>query len=105
MEIICNAVSAASRDPRFDPVTEDELDDITYSVDVLGEAEPISDMSQLDVRRYGVIVERGGRRGLLLPDLAGVDTPEEQVSIAKRKAGIEEDEPVTLKRFEVVRHL
>jgi len=105
MEIICNAVSAASRDPRFDPVTEDELDGITYSVDVLSEAEPISDISQLDVRRYGVIVESGGRRGLLLPDLSGVDTPEEQVSIARRKAGIREDEPVTLKRFEVVRHL
>ena len=103
-EILTNAISACSRDPRFDPVTIDELDDLEYSVDVLGEPERIFDVKQLDVRKYGVIVENGGRRGLLLPDLEGVDTVEEQIAIAKRKAGIRPDEKVALWRFEVVRH-
>ena len=103
-EILNNAISACSRDPRFDPVRVDELDDLEYSVDVLGESERIFDTKDLDVKRYGVIVENGGRRGLLLPDLEGVDTVEEQISIAKRKAGIRADEKVALWRFEVVRH-
>lgn len=103
-EILQNAISACSRDPRFDPVTVDELDDIEYSVDVLGEPERIFDVKDLDVKRYGVIVENGGRRGLLLPDLEGVDTVEEQIAIAKRKAGIRPDEKVALWRFEVIRH-
>lgn len=103
-EILTNAISACSRDPRFDPVTVDELDDIEYSVDVLGEPERIFDIKQLDVHRYGVIVENGARRGLLLPDLEGVDTVAEQIAIAKRKAGIRPDEKVALWRFEVVRH-
>ncbi|MBR4641984.1 MAG: AmmeMemoRadiSam system protein A [Selenomonadaceae bacterium] len=103
-EILMNAISACSRDPRFDPVTIDELDDIEYSVDVLGEPERIFDVKDLDVKRYGVIVENGGRRGLLLPDLEGVDTVEEQIAIAKRKAGIRPDEKVVLWRFEVIRH-
>ncbi|MBR0102122.1 MAG: AmmeMemoRadiSam system protein A, partial [Selenomonadaceae bacterium] len=103
-EILQNAISACSRDPRFSPVTADELDDIEYSVDVLGEPERIFDVKALDVRRYGVIVENGGRRGLLLPDLEGIDTVEEQIAIAKRKAGIRADEKVALWRFEVVRH-
>ncbi|MBQ3434614.1 MAG: AMMECR1 domain-containing protein, partial [Selenomonadaceae bacterium] len=77
---------------------------IEYSVDVLGEPERIFDVKALDVRRYGVIVENGGRRGLLLPDLEGIDTVEEQIAIAKRKAGIRADEKVALWRFEVVRH-
>lgn len=103
-EILNNAVSAAVRDPRFAPVTEDELPELIYSVDVLGEREPIDSPEQLDVRRYGVIVERGRRRGLLLADLAGVDTPEQQIAIARQKADIAPDEPVSLWRFEVVRH-
>ena len=103
-EILQNAISACSRDPRFEPVTADELDDIEYSVDVLGEPERIFDTKALDVRRYGVIVENGGRRGLLLPDLEGIDTVEEQIAIAKRKAGIRPDEKVSLWRFEVIRH-
>ena len=103
-EILTNAISACSRDPRFDPVTVDELDDLEYSVDVLGEPERIFDVKQLDVKRYGVIVENGGRRGLLLPDLEGVDTVAEQIAIAKRKGGIRADEKVALWRFEVVRH-
>lgn len=104
-EILTNAVSAAVRDPRFEPVTEAELPQLVYSVDVLGEPEPIASEAQLDVKRYGVIVEQGRRRGLLLPDLAGVDTPAEQIAIAKEKAGIAPDEAVRLLRFEVVRHI
>lgn len=103
-EILENAISACSRDPRFEPVTVDELDDIEYSVDVLGEPERIFDIKQLDVKRYGVIVENGTRRGLLLPDLEGIDTVEEQIAIVKRKAGIRPDEKVALWRFEVIRH-
>ena len=103
-EILNNAISACSRDPRFNPVTVEELDDIEYSVDVLGEPERIFSIDDLNVRRYGVIVENGGRRGLLLPDLEGVDTVEEQIAIAKRKAGIRPEEKVALWRFEVIRH-
>ncbi len=103
-EILQNAVSAAAFDPRFSPVTQEELPELVYSVDVLADAEKISSPDQLDVTRYGVIVENGGRRGLLLPNLEGVDTVQEQIEIAKRKAGIEPDEKVSLSRFEVVRH-
>jgi len=103
-EIIDNAISACSRDPRFDEVQADELADIVYSVDVLGPLQDIKGPQQLDVARYGVVVANGTRRGLLLPDLDGVDTVEQQIAIARRKAGIEPDEPVTLQRFEVVRH-
>ena len=103
-EILQNAISACSRDPRFEPVEVDELDDIEYSVDVLGDPERIFSVKDLDVRRYGVIVENGNRRGLLLPDLEGVDTVEEQIAIAKRKANIRADEKVSLWRFEVIRH-
>ena len=104
-EIVENAVSASTKDPRFSPVTEDELSELEINVDVLSEAEPIASEAELDVKRYGVIVENGYRRGLLLPDLEGVDTVAEQVSIARRKAGISPGEPVKLFRFEVVRHV
>ncbi len=104
-EIIRNAVSAAARDPRFDPVRPGELAELEVSVDVLGEPEDIASEKELDVKRYGVIVRRGARRGLLLPDLEGVDTVEQQVSIARQKAGIAPGEPVSLQRFEVVRHV
>ncbi len=103
-EIIANAVSAAARDPRFDPIRPEELRWLEISVDVLGEAEDIASEAELDVKRYGVIVSRGRRRGLLLPDLDGVDTVAQQVAIARRKAGIGPEEPVALQRFEVVRH-
>ncbi len=103
-EIMHNAVSAGTGDPRFDPVEEDELDALVYSVDVLGEAVPIESIMQLDAARYGVIVTRGHRRGLLLPNLEGVDTPEQQVAIALQKAGIRKDDAYTMERFEVVRH-
>ena len=104
-EIVSNAVSAATRDPRFDPVRPEELKWLEISVDVLSKPERISGTDQLDVKRYGVIVSSGGRRGLLLPDLDGVDTVEEQVDIARRKGGIPEGAPLTLERFEVKRHV
>ena len=103
-EIVQNAVSACSRDSRFAPVRVDELDSLEYSVDVLGEPEAISSPAELDVKRYGVIVSCGGRRGLLLPDLDGVDTVEQQIDIARQKGGIGSREKYTLERFEVVRH-
>jgi len=104
-EILQNGISACSRDPRFDPVQPDELDFLEYSVDVLGDAEPIDSPAQLDPKRYGVIVTKGWKRGLLLPNLDGVDTVEYQLAIAKQKAGIRPgDANVQLERFEVVRH-
>jgi len=103
-ETVSNAISAATRDHRFRPVTPRELDDLDYSVDILTHPEPVGDVSQLDARRYGVIVESGWRRGLLLPDLEGVDSPEQQIEICRMKAGIGPDEPVKLYRFEVRRY-
>ncbi|MBR0171473.1 MAG: AmmeMemoRadiSam system protein A [Lachnospiraceae bacterium] len=104
-EIIENAISASTRDPRFDAVTIDELSSLEYSVDVLGETEPVDSEDMLDVKRYGVIVTKGMKRGLLLPNLDGVDTVAEQLAIAKRKAGLSPDEKgCRLERFEVVRH-
>lgn len=103
-EIRDNAISSATRDPRFSPVSTDELDRLTYSVDVLGEPEDIADISHLDPGVYGVIVSSGQKSGLLLPDLEGVDTAEEQVRIASMKAGIKPGEPVRLQRFKVTRH-
>lgn len=103
-EIIHNAVSAGTHDPRFDSVTEEELLRLTYSVDVLGKPEAIHSPAELNPMRYGVIVRSGERCGLLLPGLAGVDTADRQIEIALGKAGIARDEPYTLERFEVVRH-
>ncbi len=103
-EVIQNAISAATRDPRFPPVRPDELDDLEISVDILGEPEPVQSLADLDPVQYGVIVERGNRRGLLLPNLEGVDTVEEQVDIALRKAGIRPGEPYRLYRFRVERY-
>jgi AmmeMemoRadiSam system protein A len=104
-EIIQNAVSAGRNDPRFQPVEEEELPWIIYDVDVLGKSEPIQSMKELDVKRYGVIVTHRRKRGLLLPNLEGVNTPEQQVSIALQKANISTKEAFTMERFEVVRHL
>jgi AmmeMemoRadiSam system protein A len=105
-EVIQNAISASTRDPRFPPIVPEELADLDINVDVLGEPEPVGSMEDLDPRRYGVIVQsaRDWRRGLLLPDLEGVDTVEYQVDIARRKAGIRPNEPIELYRFEVVRY-
>ena len=104
-EIIRNAIEAAGYDPRFLPVEESELKDLEISVDVLGEPEPVDSIEELDAKKYGVIVEKDLHRGLLLPDLEGVDTPQEQIAIAKKKAGImESDTDVILHRFQVKRH-
>jgi len=104
-EIMNNAVSSGTRDPRFPTVREDELSSLVYSVDVLSPPQPVSDKSTLDVLRYGVIVTSGRKRGLLLPNLEGVDTVDSQIHIACQKAGIGRNESYTLERFEVVRHL
>jgi AmmeMemoRadiSam system protein A len=103
-EVVRNAISAATCDPRFARVSEHELNNLEYSVDVLSPPEAIADKSMLDPKRYGVIVQAGGRRGLLLPDLEGVDTAEAQLSIAMQKAGIAPGAPVKLFRFEVKRY-
>lgn len=103
-EVISNAISSATRDPRFEPVTEDELKDLEYSVDILTKPEPVPDETHLDPKKYGVIVQAGWRRGLLLPDLEGVDSAKYQIDICRQKGGIGPDEPVRLYRFEVKRY-
>lgn len=104
-EIQANVIAAGTRDPRFSPVTPDELDVLVYNVDVLGPLEPVDASTDLDPARYGVVVSTDdGRRGLLLPDLPGIASVEEQLAIARRKGGIAPNEPVQLARFEVVRH-
>jgi AmmeMemoRadiSam system protein B/AmmeMemoRadiSam system protein A len=103
-EVITNAISSATRDPRFPPVAPDELEHLDYSVDVLTRPEPVESKDRLDPKKYGVIVECGWRRGLLLPDLEGVDTVDYQIDICRMKAGIAPDEPVKLYRFEVKRY-
>ena len=102
-EIVANAISSATQDPRFIPVGVSELDDLEYSVDVLTGPEPVKSVDQLDPKKYGVIVECGFRRGLLLPDLEGVDTVDEQIMICRAKAGISDGEPIKLYRFQVKR--
>jgi len=103
-EIISNAISSATRDPRFPPVAPEELEHLEYSVDVLTKPKPIKNKKELDSRKYGVIVECGFRRGLLLPDLEGVDTVDEQIDICRMKAGIDSSESINLYRFEVQRY-
>lgn len=103
-EIIHNAVSAATRDPRFSPVSLDELQDIDISVDVLGKPEAVASASELNPKKYGVIVMSHARTGLLLPDLEGVDTVEQQINIAKEKAGIPPQIQPDLYRFTVDRY-
>ncbi|MDR3255695.1 MAG: AmmeMemoRadiSam system protein A [Synergistaceae bacterium] len=103
-EILANAISASTRDPRFDPMTADELDSAVFSVDVLSEPEQIQDLSLLDPAKWGVIVSSGFRRGVLLPDLDGVDTVEAQLDIAARKAGIRDVGSASIERFSVDRY-
>ncbi len=103
-EIITNAISSATRDPRFSPIIPNELNDLDYSVDVLTAPELIDSQDQLDPKKYGVIVEAGFRRGLLLPDLEGVDIVGHQIDICRQKAGIAPDEPIKLYRFAVKRY-
>jgi AmmeMemoRadiSam system protein A len=103
-EIIHNAVAAGAEDPRFWPVELDELSEIDISVDVLTPSEQVDSKDDLDPKRYGIIVKSGRRTGLLLPDLEGVNTADEQISIACQKAGISPGDEVELYRFEVIRY-
>jgi AmmeMemoRadiSam system protein A len=103
-EIVSSAIGAAIRDPRFLPITTDELADLEYSVDILTKPEPVNSTEELDPKRYGIIVEGRGRRGLLLPNLETVDTVEEQINVARNKAGLLPDEGIKLYRFEVKRY-
>ena len=102
-EIIRNAVEAGTCDPRFPPVTKEELKYLEISVDVLTEPEP-AQFNQLDPKKYGIIVRSGYRSGLLLPDLEGVDTAEEQLYIALKKAGISPRSPYSIEKFQVIRY-
>jgi AmmeMemoRadiSam system protein A len=103
-ETINNAISASTRDPRFPSVRPDELDDLVIDVSVLHPPEPIADTDQLDPKQYGVIVERGWRRGLLLPDIPGIDDATTQVAYARMKAGLGPREPVEMFRFRVEKY-
>lgn len=102
-EIKHNALSAGLNDPRFMPVEREELDSLVYSVDILSEPEPCT-RQDLDPEKYGVIVSRGAKRGLLLPALEGVDTVEKQLEIALQKAGLSPREQFAIQRFEVQRY-
>lgn len=103
-EIIQNAVSAGTEDPRFNPIETNELPELDISVDVLEPPEQVNSIDELDPKMYGVIVHKGHRSGLLLPDLEGVDTAIEQVGIAMQKAGIRPEEEIDLYRFTVTRY-
>ncbi|MFC2057224.1 MEMO1 family protein [Chloroflexota bacterium] len=103
-EIVNNAISSATRDPRFSQIVSNELKDLDYSVDVLTSPEPIESQAQLDPKKYGIIVQSGFSRGLLLPDLEGVDSVDEQIAICRQKAGIAPNEPIKLYRFKVKRY-
>ena len=104
-EIISNAISAATRDNRFNKITVDELADLEINVDELSPSFKVEDIGKLDPKKYGVIVTSGYKRGVLLPDLEGVDTVEEQISISKRKAGILPGEEINIEKFTVIRHV
>jgi len=104
-EVLRNAYSAARQDHRFRPLTAEELAGLQVKVDVLSPLESIPGPEQLDPSRYGVVVAtQDGRRGVLLPDLEGVDRIDQQLEIARRKAGIGAGEHVHLARFTVDRH-
>ncbi len=103
-EIVSIAVASATRDPRFPTVAPEELRELSYSVDVLTKPVPVSNKKDLNPKKHGVIVECGWRKGLLLPDLEGVDTVDQQIEICRQKAGISPRDPVKLYRFEVRRY-
>jgi len=115
LEIIHNAIEAATSDPRFPPVTQDELPQLIFSVDILSQPELVGKVvnpadlmtisTKLDPKKYGIIISAvSGRRALLLPDIPGVETIDEQVQICRQKAWISKDEPITISRFTVERH-
>jgi AmmeMemoRadiSam system protein A len=103
-EIAQNAISASTKDPRFPPITTDELGDLTISVDLLSSLEKVTDRCQLDPKKYGILVTSRNKTGVLLPDLEGIDTVEEQLRIGKKKGDIEPHEKIEIKRFEVKRY-
>ncbi|MCR5692546.1 MAG: AmmeMemoRadiSam system protein A [Bacilli bacterium] len=103
-EIAHNAVSAATCDSRFSPIKEEDFPYLKITVDVLSNPIPILSIMDLDVAKYGIIVENGDRKGVVLPGLSGIETPDQQIAVAKRKAGIDQGEEITLYRFEVKRH-
>ncbi len=106
-EIIHNAIAAASKDDRFGPIKEEELPLLSYEVHILEEPEQIEDLGNLDPARYGIIVkgERSFRKSLLLPGLEGIDTPEEQILTACKKAGINpQKEKMSLFRFQAKKY-
>jgi len=104
-EVIQNAICAGTQDPRFFPVTPLELEELEYSVDVLSPPEKVTDIKSLDPKRYGIIVKKDNRKGLLLPDLEGIDTVDEQIKIAASKAEISpDDKDIELYCFEVKRY-
>ena len=103
MEIIENALKAALHDPRFSPITAEELQDLTYSIDVVHPLEKITDVSELDPKIYGLVVKSNGKQGVLLPDLEGVDSTEEQIQICRAKGKIPDDAPIEMYRFKVER--
>lgn len=102
-EVIHNAISASTQDPRFSSITPDEMDDLTISIDILSPPEKVSDISQLDPKKYGVIVASKLKKGVLLPDIEGIDTVAEQLKIARSKGGIGNNEKIKIQRFEVER--
>ncbi len=104
IEIIQNAISAASRDPRFSPISKDEIANLTFSVDVLTPLEKVTDMSQLDSKKFGLTVAYGDKQGVLLPDLEGIDSVAEQLRICLKKGGIGVSESYEMHRFEVQRY-
>jgi len=104
-EIVHNAIAASTQDPRFEPIKRYELNDLVYSVDILHPPEDISSIDELDPKNFGIIViAQSGRQALLLPDLEGVDTVEDQITICMRKAGIPSGESISVKRFKVDRY-
>tara|TARA_B100000959_G_scaffold73347_1_gene77913 strand:- start:645 stop:1166 length:522 start_codon:yes stop_codon:yes gene_type:complete len=103
-EVIHNAISASTQDPRFPAITPDELEDLTISVDMLSSLEKVTDPDCLDPKKYGIIVNCKSKKGVLLPDLKGIDTIEEQLRIAKDKGGIAHQEKFEIQRFEVKRY-
>lgn len=103
-EIVNMAVAACSKDTRFDPVQEWELADLDYTVDVLSPPDNVTDTSMLDPRLYGIIVQEGKRKGLLLPNLDGIESVADQIEIACGKAGIKMSKKTKISRFRVERH-
>ena len=103
-EIIKNAINASSFDPRFSPIKENELKFLEISVDVLLELEDVNSIDELDVKKYGIIVSNEFKRGVLLPNIDGIDDVDTQIKIAKRKARIDDDN-FKIQKFKVIRHI